>query len=153
MLSSREATNTNFVVFHLTRSGLEPTFYHNRDEHANHYTTYAFGLDNFHCIITRSYLCISFSASFFSILTPSFWKLCIISLTSIEPENYKFQLWKKKIKQWWLLNIYQRQQNYRNNNLSPQIFEHKTRDHDISWWKYLYNMLENIYPHTKGANS
>jgi len=47
--------------------------------------------------------------------------------------------------------------NYCNNNLSPQIFEHKTRelvrDHDICWWKYLYNMLENIYPHTKGANA
>ena len=31
---SGEATNTNFMVFGLTRSGLEPTIYHTRDEHA-----------------------------------------------------------------------------------------------------------------------
>jgi hypothetical protein len=36
---SGEATNTNFVVFDLTRSGLEPTIYRTRDEHVNHYTT------------------------------------------------------------------------------------------------------------------
>jgi hypothetical protein len=34
-----EATNTNFIVFGLTRSGLVPTIYHTRGEHANHYTT------------------------------------------------------------------------------------------------------------------
>ena len=32
-----EATNTNFVVFGLTRSGLEPTIYRIRDGHVNHY--------------------------------------------------------------------------------------------------------------------
>jgi hypothetical protein len=36
---SREATNTNFNVFGLTRSGLEHMIYHTRCEHANHYTT------------------------------------------------------------------------------------------------------------------
>jgi hypothetical protein len=36
---SEEATNTNFIVFGLTRSGLEPTIYHTRFEHANNYTT------------------------------------------------------------------------------------------------------------------
>jgi hypothetical protein len=36
---SGEATNTNYIVFGLTRSGLEPTIYHTRDEYANHYTT------------------------------------------------------------------------------------------------------------------
>ena len=36
---SGEATNTNFIVFGLTRSVLEPTIYHTRDEHDNHYTT------------------------------------------------------------------------------------------------------------------
>ena len=30
MLLSREATNTNFIVFGLTRSGLKPTIYHTR---------------------------------------------------------------------------------------------------------------------------
>ena len=35
----REATNTNFIVFGLTRSGLEPTSYRTRGEHTNHYTT------------------------------------------------------------------------------------------------------------------
>ena len=37
---TREATNTNFiVVFGLTWSGFEPTIYHTRGEHTNHYTT------------------------------------------------------------------------------------------------------------------
>jgi hypothetical protein len=31
--------DTNFIVFGLTRSGLEPTIYHTRVEHTNHYTT------------------------------------------------------------------------------------------------------------------
>ena len=34
-----EATNTNFIVFGLTRLGLEPTIYRTRGEHAGHYTT------------------------------------------------------------------------------------------------------------------
>jgi hypothetical protein len=34
-----EATNTNFIVFGLTRRGLDPTIYRTRVEHANHYTT------------------------------------------------------------------------------------------------------------------
>ena len=36
---SGEATHTNFIVFGLTRSGLEPTMYHTLDEHTNHYNT------------------------------------------------------------------------------------------------------------------
>ena len=38
---SGEATNTNFIIFGLTRPGIEPTIYRIRDEHANHYTTSA----------------------------------------------------------------------------------------------------------------
>ena len=34
-----EATNANFIVFGLTGRGLEPTVYHTRGEHANHYST------------------------------------------------------------------------------------------------------------------
>jgi hypothetical protein len=34
-----EATNTNFIVFGLTKPGHEPTIYHTRGEHANHYAT------------------------------------------------------------------------------------------------------------------
>jgi hypothetical protein len=34
-----EATNTNFIVFGLTRLGLEPTIYHTRGKHTNHYAT------------------------------------------------------------------------------------------------------------------
>ena len=34
-----EATNTNFIVFGLTQSRLEPTIYRTWGEHANHYTT------------------------------------------------------------------------------------------------------------------
>jgi hypothetical protein len=36
---SGEAANTNFIVFGLTRPGLEPTIYCTRGEHAKHYTT------------------------------------------------------------------------------------------------------------------
>jgi hypothetical protein len=36
---SREATNTNFIVFGLTRSGLKPTIDRTRDKHANNFTT------------------------------------------------------------------------------------------------------------------
>jgi hypothetical protein len=39
MLHSTEATNTNFIVFALTRLGLQPTIYYTGDGHANHYTT------------------------------------------------------------------------------------------------------------------
>jgi len=38
---SEEATNTNFIVFGLTRSRLEPTIYRTRGELSNHYTTNA----------------------------------------------------------------------------------------------------------------
>jgi hypothetical protein len=33
-----ESTNTNFIVFGLTQSGLEPTIYRIRGEQAKHYT-------------------------------------------------------------------------------------------------------------------
>jgi hypothetical protein len=36
---SGKATNTNFIVFGLTRSGLGPTIYRIQGKHANHYTT------------------------------------------------------------------------------------------------------------------
>ena len=35
----REATNANFIVFSLTRSGIEPMIYCTWGEHANNYTT------------------------------------------------------------------------------------------------------------------
>ena len=39
MLLSREATNTNFLIFGSPQSVLELTIYHTRGEHANHYST------------------------------------------------------------------------------------------------------------------
>jgi hypothetical protein len=36
-----EATNTDVMVFALTRKGLEPTIYHTRREYPNHYTAHA----------------------------------------------------------------------------------------------------------------
>jgi hypothetical protein len=36
---SREAANTNFIVFGLTWPELKPTIYHTREEYANHYIT------------------------------------------------------------------------------------------------------------------
>jgi hypothetical protein len=38
-ISRWEATNTNFIIFGLTRPGFEPIIYHNPGEHANHYNT------------------------------------------------------------------------------------------------------------------
>ena len=38
---SGEATHTNFIIFDLTRSGLEPMIYRTRGEQANQYTTEA----------------------------------------------------------------------------------------------------------------
>ena len=43
---SGEAIITNFLVFGLTRSGLEPMIYRTRGEHANHFTTDAVVIDN-----------------------------------------------------------------------------------------------------------
>jgi hypothetical protein len=42
---SGEATNTNSIVFGLTRPGLEHTIYCTRGKHANHYTTDDIELD------------------------------------------------------------------------------------------------------------
>ena len=36
---SEEAKNTNFIIFGLTRFGIEPKIYHTWGEHANHNTT------------------------------------------------------------------------------------------------------------------
>ena len=44
---SGEATTTNYIVFGLTRPGLEPTIYCTRSEHANHYATDAVINDDF----------------------------------------------------------------------------------------------------------
>ena len=43
-MRSGDATNTNFIVFGLTRSGIEPTIYRSRGEHANSYTQFYFSL-------------------------------------------------------------------------------------------------------------
>jgi len=47
---SEEATTTKFIVIGLTRSGLKPTIYRTRGEHANHYTT-----DTVNITIGRNY--------------------------------------------------------------------------------------------------
>jgi hypothetical protein len=41
---SREATNTNFIVFGSTQPGLEPTIYRTRGGYVDHYATDAFFL-------------------------------------------------------------------------------------------------------------
>ena len=38
-LHSEEATSNSFIVLGLTRPELEPTIYHTRGKHANHYNT------------------------------------------------------------------------------------------------------------------
>jgi hypothetical protein len=44
---SGEATNTNFIVFALTRPGLKPTIYHTQGEYANYYTTDAVQVEGY----------------------------------------------------------------------------------------------------------
>ena len=39
VLAEKQQQNNNFIVFGLTRSGLEPTIYRTRGEHANQYAT------------------------------------------------------------------------------------------------------------------
>jgi hypothetical protein len=36
---NKEASTTNFIVFGLTQSGVEPTIYYTQGEHVNHCTT------------------------------------------------------------------------------------------------------------------
>jgi hypothetical protein len=45
-LLSREATNTNFIVFSLIQSGFQPTIYGTRGEYANYYTSWWLGFPN-----------------------------------------------------------------------------------------------------------
>jgi hypothetical protein len=42
---SGEGTNTNFIVFGLTRPGLESTIYRNQGDHSNHYAAVAVHLE------------------------------------------------------------------------------------------------------------
>jgi hypothetical protein len=53
LVLSGEATNTNFIVFGLTRPGLESTIYRTRGEHANHYATDAVLLLNVMCLVEK----------------------------------------------------------------------------------------------------
>ena len=50
-----EATNTNFIIFDLTRSGLERMIYRTRGEHANQYTTEAVSPQKRYIEITLMY--------------------------------------------------------------------------------------------------
>ena len=63
---SGKATNTNCIVFGLTRPGLEPTFFRTRGEHANHYTTGSVR-------VARSLVfCVVFCTSLFVLLSSFF---------------------------------------------------------------------------------
>ena len=53
LVLSGEATNTNFIVFGLTRTGLESTIYRTRGDHANHYATDAVLLLNVMCLVEK----------------------------------------------------------------------------------------------------
>jgi hypothetical protein len=44
-MHSREAANTNFIVFGLKRQGIEPMIYSIQGEHANHYVNHRYGSD------------------------------------------------------------------------------------------------------------
>ena len=69
---SGEATNTNFIVFGLTRLGLEPTIYRTQGKHANHYTTDAVNKHTKTCAINKIqqelqlYICLQLNIDRFS---------------------------------------------------------------------------------------
>jgi hypothetical protein len=52
-LLSGKATNTNFIVFGLTRPGLEPTIYRTLGQHSNHYTSDALNKNEI-CFMTMN---------------------------------------------------------------------------------------------------
>jgi hypothetical protein len=57
---SGEATNTNFIVFGLTRSGFEPTIYRTRSEHEK---LYELSLNNNQYSIEKDHNCIIIAGS------------------------------------------------------------------------------------------
>ena len=67
---SGEATNTNCIVFGLTRPGLEPTIYQTRGEHANHSITDAVLVYEEYSIVCMVYLYrhVQFLATFCNII-------------------------------------------------------------------------------------
>jgi hypothetical protein len=65
---SEEATNTNFLVFDLTRPWLKSKIYHTRGEHTNHYTTDA--VYTVLCTLARQKDCKMGLAFFFIFKTP-----------------------------------------------------------------------------------
>ena len=61
---SGEATHTNYIVFSLTQSGIEPTIYRTRGEHASHYATDDRGLLPTRKLLNQGFLLVKLKSSF-----------------------------------------------------------------------------------------
>ena len=90
---SGEGTHTNFIVFGLTGSGMEPTIYHTRGEHANHYTTDA--VSTFHKLVlhkclTRIYE-IQYQNKWSNSSLNGYAYICIYSDMKIRQDKYLIQ--------------------------------------------------------------
>ena len=71
MLSGEaSATNTNFIVFGLTRPGLKPTIYHTWGKHADHYVADAFFTI---CMVVGHFQCL---LPYIYSSSSVFWKKC-----------------------------------------------------------------------------
>jgi hypothetical protein len=78
-----EAANTNFIVFGVTRPGLEPTIYCTLSEHANHCTTDTITTDYISCtfIVDLNFFSLWSLILSVSLIWLSYWKL-LVSVTS-----------------------------------------------------------------------
>jgi hypothetical protein len=90
---SEEATHTNFIVFGLTRPGLEPTIYRTRGEHATHYTTAAVTIGehlNSPPVFggVRAWIRVANRTSFYSVLGPLSWKHEGFETFTLSPQTF-----------------------------------------------------------------
>jgi hypothetical protein len=88
---SEEATNTNFLVFDLTRPGLKSTIYHTRGEHTNHYTTDA--VYTVLCTLARQKDC-KMGLAFFYLQDSHFHcKMDTVGLAKLKNQSLKYFLY------------------------------------------------------------
>ena len=118
---SGEATNTNFIIFGLTRSGLELTIYRTQGEHANHYTTDAVTMNRHYIQMNNTLCACTIQRHPFYNLWVSCLETAWAAVPKINPNLYSV-----------IVNNFTNI-NKTNNQLSPQSTEHK-KDHEIWYW-------------------
>ena len=84
---SGEATHTNYIVFSLTQSGIEPTIYRTRGDHASHYTTDDRGLLPTRKLLNQGFLLVK--------LKSSFRKFYVANTTELTVLKYLWHKWSR----------------------------------------------------------